>query len=136
GGRAKVTDVVPVDGVYEDFAGDETVRLQTLGGVNEAEGVMIVKSADGATLVFNDVLFNSPHGRGVMGFIFRYLTQSTGGPRVSRVVRWFVMKDRELLRTSLERLADTTVLKRIIVSHHRMITDDPAGTLRAVAARL
>lgn len=136
GGRTKIADVVAVDGVYEDFDGDDTVRLQTLGGVKEAEGVMVVQSADGATIVFNDVLFNMPHGKGAMGFVFRYLTQSTGGPRVSRVVRWFVMKNRELLRTSFERLADTPDLKRIIVSHHRMITDDPAGTLRAVAATL
>jgi len=136
GARKKVAEVVPVDGVYEDFVGDDTVRLQTLGGVKEAEGVMVVTSADGATLVFNDVLFNMPHGKGLAGFIFRYLTQSTGGPRVSRVVRWFVMRDRALLRHSFERLADTPDLKRIIVSHHRMITDDPAGTLRKVAATL
>lgn len=34
-----------------------------------------------------------PHGKGVMGFIFQHLTQSTGGPRVSRIVRWFLNKD-------------------------------------------
>jgi hypothetical protein len=136
GARSKVAEVVAVDGTYEDFASDETVRLEMLGGVKDAEGVMTVQSADGATLVFNDVLFNSPHGKGVMGFVFRYLTQSTGGPRVSRVVRWFLMKDRVGLRASLQRLAATPNLVRIIVSHHRMITDDPSGTLRAVAATL
>jgi hypothetical protein len=77
-----------------------------------------------------------PHGKGLSGFVFRHITQSTGGPRISRVIRWFVMKDRAALRVSLDKLADTPDLKRIIVSHHRTITDDPAGTLRAAARTL
>lgn len=136
GARKKVAVVVAVDGTYGDFAADDTVRLETLKGVGEAEGVMIVKSDDGSTLVFNDILFNMPHGKGPAGFVFRHITQSTGGPRISRIVRWFVMKDRRALRSSLEQLADTPDLKRIVVSHHRTITDDPNGTLRRVAATL
>ncbi len=97
---------------------------------------MIVESEDGATLVLNDILFNMPHGKGLAGLIFRYVTQSTGGPRVSRILRWFVMKDRVALRSSLKMLADTPNLVRIIVSHHRMIVDNPAGTLRSVAQTL
>jgi len=136
GGKKKVAEVVDVDGTYEGFPSDGAVRLQMVEGVGDAEGVMIVTSQDGTTIVFNDILFNMPHGTGVIGFIFRHLTQSTGGPRVSRIVRWFVMKDRAALRRSLERLAETPNLRRIVVSHHLVITDDPAGTLRAVAGTL
>jgi len=136
GATKKVADVVAVDGTYDDFTADDSVSFESLGGVRDAEGVMVVRSAGGTTLVFNDILFNMPHGSGVAGLFFRHVTQSTGGPRISRVVRWFVMKNRAALRASLERLANTPELTRIIVSHHRTITDDPAGTLRSVARSL
>jgi hypothetical protein len=77
-----------------------------------------------------------PHGKALAGFIFRHVTASTGGPRVPRLFRWFVVKDRAALAAHLERLADTPDLVRIIVSHHRMITDRPSETLRAAAADL
>jgi len=136
GAKKKVAEVVKVDSSYEDFPADAAVELRTLDGVGAQEGVMVVHGADGTTLVFNDALFNAPHGKGAAGFIFRYLTQSTGGPRVSRVFRWFVMKDRAALRAEFERLADTPDLTRIIVSHHRTIDHDPAQVLRDVAATL
>jgi hypothetical protein len=136
GARKKVEAVVRVDGEYGDFDGGEVLKLETLDGIAESEGVLIVRSASGTTLVFNDALFNMAHGRGVPGFVFRYMTRSTGGPRVSRVYRWFVVKDREAFRAHLERLAEIPDLVRIIVSHHRMITDSPAETLREVAAEL
>ena len=136
GARNKVEEILPVDGTYEDFPSDDAVTLSYIDGVAQAEGVLQVRSQDGTTLVFNDLLFNMPHAKGVAGFIFRYLTQSTGGPRFSRIVRWFVIKDKAAARAAIERLADTPDLVRIVVSHHRMITDDPAGVLQQAASRL
>jgi len=136
GATKKVGDVVPVDGAYDDFPTDDAVRFERLEGVGDSEGVMIVESDDGATLVFNDMLFNMPHAKGLMGLVFRYVTQSTGGPRFSRLVRMFLIKDKAALRANLERLADLPNLVRIIVSHHRMITDEPSATLRAAAQQL
>jgi hypothetical protein len=136
GSRKRVQEVVAVDGDYDDFEGDDTVSLKHVDGVGRAEGVMVVRSSDGVTIVFNDMVFNCPHGKGAAGFIFRYLADSTGGPRVSRLFRLVVVKDRAALRRELERLADTPQLKRIVVSHQDLIDSDAAGTLRAVAARL
>ncbi len=136
GARSKVEAVVRVDGDYADLDVGEDLKIETLDGVAEAEGVLIVRSPSGTTLVFNDALFNMPHGTGLAGWIFRYVTASTGGPRVPRLFRWFVVKDRAALGTHLERLANTPDLNRIIVSHHRMITDRPSETLRQVAAEL
>jgi hypothetical protein len=137
GSRKKVEQVVPVDMDIDAWPSDEAVRLEYVDGIGKMEGVMIVRSEDGVSLVFNDVLFNIPqHGDGVGGFIFRYITQSTGGPRVSRVLRWFVVKDQAALRRCFERLADTPELRRVIVSHHAMITLDPAAALRRVADTL
>ncbi len=136
GGRKKIEDVVGVDGTYDDIQGLPHFTWEYLDGIGKAEAVLFVKSQSGITLVFNDAVFNMPHGHGVSGFIFRYLTQSTGGPRVTRLFRFFALKDREAFRAHLERLADTPDLKRVIVSHHRMITDDPAGALRMAASTL
>lgn len=136
GARAKVERVVAVDGDYTSYPADDAVRLETVEGVGDAEGVMIVRSGGSTTLVFNDLLFNMPHGSGFNGAILRYITQSTGGPKVSRVGRWLIIKDAKTFRRELERLASTPDLRRIIVSHHEVIDHDAARVLREVAATL
>jgi hypothetical protein len=134
--RKRVEEVVRVDGTYDDFPGDDVVSLATLEGTGQQEGVMVVRSASGATLVFNDVIFNLPHGPGLSGFIFRYITLSTGGPRVTRVARWFLVKDAPALRAHLERLAAMPDLERVIVSHGRVTESDVAAMIRTAAATL
>jgi hypothetical protein len=137
GSRRKVEEVVKVDGTYEDFPADPYVSLQTLAGVKETEGVMCVRaSEDDLTLVFNDVVFNMPHSKGLIGWVLRHITASSGGPRVSRIARLFMVKDAQALRADLLRLASLPGLRRVIVSHHEMITGTPAETLRAVADSL
>lgn len=136
GARAKVEKVVRVDGVYSDMPADGAVTLALLDGLGEQEGVMTVRDETGASLVFNDAVFNTPHFGGLQGFILKHVTGSTGGPRVTRVARLFIVKNKRAFADHLRRLADTEGLARVIVSHHEMITDDPAATLRAVAATL
>lgn len=136
GARARVEQVVPVTGGYEDEPADPAVSLETLDGTAGNEGAMIVRDAHGASLVLNDIVFNMPHRRGGTGFVLRWITASTGGPRMSRIARWFLVKDRPALRSHLERLASTPDLRRIVVSHHEVIDRDPAGVLRGVAATL
>jgi hypothetical protein len=136
GSRKKVEEVVRVHGSYDDFPENPTIALDHLDGVRNVEGVMRVRSSSGSTLVFNDAVFNMPHGRGVPGFIFRYITGSTGGPRVTRLFRMMAVKDKAAFRDNLQRLAGTPELKRIIVSHHEPITDRPAEILHQIAAAL
>ena len=112
------------------------IDLEHLDGVRKVEGVLTVRSPGGTTLVFNDAIFNQPHGKGLGGFIFRYLTDSTGGPKVTRLFRWIALKDKKALKAHFERLAATPDLKRIIVAHHRTITDRPADVLLEVAAKV
>ncbi len=125
GARAKVEKVVAVDGVYADFPSDDVVKLETLEGTADGEGVMTVKSSDGVTLVFNDAIFNMPHQSGAHGFVFKHLTLSSGGPRVTRIGKMFLVKDKAAFKAHLERLAETPGLKRVIVSHHELITTAP-----------
>jgi len=136
GARRKVTEVVPVGATYEELPTDAAVQLHALDGTKQREGVMIVRDAAGTTVVFNDAVFNMPHLPGVTGFVLRRLTGSTGGPRITRIMRLFVISGKAAFRAHLERLAALPQLRRIIVSHHETIEHDPAGTLRAVAATI
>ena len=136
GSRAKVEQVVPVTTTYDEVAADGAVELVTLDGTKRGEGVMIVRDSAGTSLVFNDAVFNMPHQPGVKGFLLRRLTGSSGGPRVSRLMKILGIADRAAFRAHLERLADTAGLRRILVAHHQTIDVDPATVLRGVAATL
>lgn len=135
GARAKVEEVVTVNGDYGDLPADPRVRLEHLDGVRDGEGIMRVESDDGVTLVFNDLVFNMPHMPGFSGFVMRVLG-SSGGPRVTRIARTFLIKEKAAVRAHLERLAATPRLKRIVVSHHQVIVDAPSATLARVAATI
>lgn len=136
GARSRVAQVVPVTGSYDDEPADAAVAFETLDGTAAGEGVMLVRDEAGVALVFNDILFNMPHRGGGTGFVLRWILASTGGPRVPRIARWFLTKDKPALRAHLERLASTPALRRIVVSHHEVIDRDPARVLREVAAAL
>ena len=136
GTKAKVEQVVAVNGSYEDFGSDPVVELVTLDGTKQREGAMIVRSPDGTSVVLNDAVFNMPHVKGFAGFVLRRVTGSTGGPRVSRLSKMLLIADKPAFRAHLERLAELPALARIVVSHHETISEDPAGTLKAVAAQM
>lgn len=136
GAREGVAKVVTVDGDYASFTPRPELRLFCMEGTGDAEGAMLVRSGDRATLVLNDVLFNMPHVGGVGGFMLRHVTASSGGPRVTRVARLFFIKDKARFRDHLLQLSETEGLCRIIVSHHERIEDDPAFVLRRVADTL
>jgi hypothetical protein len=44
GSREKVEQVLPVDGCYEDFPASDGARFERLNGVDDKEGVLIVRS--------------------------------------------------------------------------------------------
>jgi hypothetical protein len=136
GTREKVQKVVDVAGSYADFPADDGIALETLDGTGEREGVMIVKSSDGVTLVFNDAIFNMPHVGGFHGFMLKHVTKSTGGPRVSRIGKLALVKESATFKAHLERLATTRGLKRVIVSHHETINEAPADAIRAAVASM
>jgi hypothetical protein len=142
GARKKVEEVVPVDLTYDDFPHDDAVELRSLEGVKRAEGVMIVRAkgdepgASGASLVFNDALFNMPHLPGLKGFVLKHVLQSSGELHVSRLFRLAVLKDKAAFARDLASLAETPDLRRILVAHHEVLEHDPAGALARVAASL
>lgn len=135
GSRKKVEEVTAVDLTYDAFPGDGSVTLAHVAGVRDVEGVMTVRSEDGVTLVFNDVVFNIPHLPGFQGVVMRLLG-SSGGPRVTRLMRLVAVKDKHALREHLRALASTPELVRVVPGHGHVIVRDAAATLRAVADAL
>ena len=135
-GRARVEKIAKVDAAYDDYAFDATTALESVDGLGDREGALVVRSKRGVTYVMNDAIFNMPHGSGLSGFVLRNVTQSTGGPRVSRTARIGVVADRARYRAALEKIAAVEGLVRVIPAHHVPIEDDVAGALRAVAGTL
>ncbi len=135
--RARVEKIAKrIDGVYADFPRDDTTELVAIDGLADREGALVVRSKNGVTYVMNDALFNMPHETGLSGFVLRNLTQSTGGPRVSRTARIALVADKPRYRAALEKIADAPALKRVMVAHHVPIEGDVSGALRTVAATL
>jgi hypothetical protein len=138
GSRAKVAEKVQVDGTYEDYPQDDAVRVEGLLGVKDVEGVMLVRSADGTTVVLNDALFNMPEKPSdFLGWMFTSLFGSAPGPRVSRLVKLLMVGDKKALRSDFERFAAIGDLQRLIVAHGAVAKGrDAAAALRTAAAQL
>ena len=127
GSRAKVAEVVDVDLTYDEYESeDPTVRFEPLQGVADAEGAMFVRSADGTSVVLNDVLFNMDRKRDVLGFLFTTLLGSAPGPRVSRLTKLALIKDKKALREDFERFASIDDLVRVIVAHEKVASGPDA----------
>jgi hypothetical protein len=132
GGRKKIEQVVPLDATYAATLGDDDVRLTHLPGTRDAEGVMVIRSGEHVTLVFNDAINNLPKLGGLFGFLFA----PTGVVGVPRFARWMMIKDKRAFVAELDRLAALPGLHRLIVSHGRLVDERVAEELRTAADRL
>jgi len=134
GAREKVSEVVGVDLTYEQFPSDETVRFETLHGIGENEGAMIVRSKDGVSVVLNDAVFNMDKKRDALGWFFTTLLGSAPGPRVSHLGKLLYIKDKSALRAELLRLAELPELERVIVAHEKVAHGPAAAAALRTAA--
>ncbi|EYF05103.1 hypothetical protein [Chondromyces apiculatus] len=129
--------VVPVEGTYEDFPADEAIRLEMLRGVDQAEGAMIVRSADGVTVVLNEVVFDLTPPQSLAARVVMHVARLGPGPRVTPVVKVELVRDRGALREELLRYAALPELVRLIVSHDKLSTGSAAAAaLRQAASTL
>ncbi len=133
--RQKVMAVVPRAAGPEQLPTNSEVTIREFEGTGGRELYMTVRSGSHLTLIVADAVFNMPHGNGVQGFVLRHVTKSSGGPRVSRVGRLLLVKDRTAFAAQLRSLA-TADLKRVIVAHHETINEEPAKALLHVADSL
>ncbi|MBC7172596.1 MAG: hypothetical protein H5U40_09230, partial [Polyangiaceae bacterium] len=108
-----------------------------LAGVGDAEGVMIVRSTDGITVVLNDVVFNMDRKRDPLGWLFTTVLGSAPGPRVSRLSKALLVKDQAALRAALLGYAELPDLARLIVAHEKVAHGaDAAAALRQASTYL
>ena len=126
-----------VDGDYDDFASldDEgSVRLEHFDRDRSVEGALVARSSDGVTLVFGDSLFNLPHRKGLLWWLYGRLLGATGGPRVTPIgrVMMTLTRSKEPFREFLRRYADSGDVKRIVPGHGAPVTDDCSEVLRSV----
>jgi hypothetical protein len=138
GGREAIEKVVRLNGgVYEDFPADDDIRFESLHGVNDMEGAMLVRSEDGVTVVLNDCMFNMDRKKDPLGFLFTTIMGSAPGPRVSRFAKLIYIKDKKALRRDLERFAEHPDLVRVIVAHEKVAKGKAASqALRQAATYL
>jgi hypothetical protein len=111
-----VTKKVRVDGNLSLLPAVPTLQHAPLAGSKIAEHVLTVRSGSRTTLVFNDTLFNLPKLPGLKGMIYGAIG-STGGPRVTPLMRLVSVGDRGALRRHLEELATIPSLARVIPGH-------------------
>jgi len=135
--RTKVEERVAVDGSYEDYPSDSAVALSLLPGTAKREGMMLVTASDGVSVVLNDVVMNMDKRPDVLGYLFTTVLGSAPGPRVSRLARFGLVKDKVVLRSELERLAGLPNLAHLIVSHDKVSSGaQAAADLRQAATYL
>lgn len=137
GTRARVEQVIPVDADAAEVLEPLGIGCMLPRGLKPLEYVFRVPSADGRHgLVITDALFNHPDVTGIQGFVFKYLTASTGHFGISRLGRWLLLRERDAFAGFLRELADEPGLAAISVAHGDAITLDPAGALRGAADRV
>lgn len=120
GSRKKIEQVIALDGTFEIFPSDETVRFESLHGVGDTEAAMIVRSSDGTTIVLTDSVFNMDKKKDFLGWFFTTLLGSAPGPRISRLAKMAFIKDQPALRADLLRFAAVPDLVRFIVAHEKV----------------
>ncbi len=129
--RLKRPRLVP----FEAALAPRGVTIERIPGV-KAEAVCEVRHPEGgASLVFNDALFNIPHRRGGRGLMLRLLG-SSGPLHMSPLGRMFLLKDRAAFRAYLERQAARDDLRHVVVAHGELVSGDVRRQLAAAAARL
>jgi hypothetical protein len=128
----RIAEVVPVDGSFEVLPSDPALRVVPFGGSKIGEAAFTVGQN---VIIPGDSLFNHRHPKGFGGFLFR-LSGSTGGPRVTPLMRLVGVSDKKLLAGTFRELAALPGLKRVIVSHGDHVDKDPAGVLNAIADKL
>jgi hypothetical protein len=134
GALSEVEEVVGVDAV-EDMLDDPDVQFVIVDGADERESALIVRRADGLTLIVNDIIghVRHPHGIGatIMATLLHYGAHEPEIPKTAKRQ----IEDKAALAAQMRAWADLDPV-RIIVSHGDPITDDPAGQLRRLAEEL
>jgi len=135
GARAKVTEVVPVDSTTATFE-DPDVNFVTVPGTKGQEAALEIINPNGVTLVLNDIIANIRDAHGFAGWMLKLMGFAGDEPHVPITIKMILIENKKALASQLLRWAGIPTLRRIIVSHGEIITDNPRGVLRGLAVKL
>jgi len=135
GARSKVEKQLEVDTTEPSF-GDVNVKFVIVPGTNARECALIVRSANGYTLVLNDLVGNITNANGLGGWLLRMAGFAGEKAQIPRVVMMSLIEDRAALRTQLLQWAEIEPLNRILVAHGSPIDQNPRQILRDLASSL
>lgn len=135
GARHKVEEILPVDATAIDFS-DPSVRFITVPGTGEKEGALVVETANGTTIVLNDLIFDLANRPGFSGWLFEAIGMTGKEPHIPLPIMLKEVKDKQAVAAQLDVWASLPKLKRVIISHGNIITDQPGATLKRISAEL
>ena len=135
GAREKVAEVVPVDSTTATF-GDPDVNFVTVPGTKGQEAALEIINPNGVTLVLNDIIANIRDAPGFSGWMLKLMGFAGDTPHVPMTIRLMLIANKKALAAQLLRWAGIPTLRRIIVSHGEIISDNPRGVLRGLAVEL
>ncbi len=135
GSRRKLEEVVPVDTTEPRFE-DPNVEFVTVPGTKRQEAALLVHTANGTTLVLNDLVGNIRNSTGFGGWFLRRMKFAGDEPQVPLPVKWTMIEDPVALRAQFLKWAELPKLNRILVSHGEPIESEPAEVLRDLAQSL
>lgn len=135
GARAKVEEVVPVDATTIEFP-DRQITFVTVPGTDGHEAALEVRTPAGTTLVLNELIFNLDDRPGLGGWLFHAMHMTGPAPQIPTPIRMLDIKQKPALRTQLEAWSHIADLRRVIVSHGKIIDVAPNAVLAQLAAEL
>lgn len=135
GARDKIQEVVPVDATEVDF-GDPAVHFMTMPGTGDNEAVLLVETASGTTVILNDLIFDLANRPGLSGWLFKMIGMTGDQPHIPLPIQLKEVKDKEAVSAQLDRWSLVPNLQRVIISHGKIIAEQPATVLRRISAEL
>jgi hypothetical protein len=132
--RPKVEEVVHVDATSVVF-GDPKVTYLTVPGTGEREAALLV-GGGGTTLVLNDLIFDLADRPGLRGWLFKAIGMTGTQAHIPAPIRMRKVVDKGALSVALEHWAHLPRLERVIISHGRILVEDPGGVLDRIARDL
>jgi len=135
GARDKVHEIVPVDATKVDF-GDPAVHFMAMPGTEEKEGVLVIETDHGTTVVLNDLIFDLANRPGLSGWLFKMIGLTGDEPHIPFPVKLKEVKDKQAVSEQLERWARMPNLQRVIISHGEIIAAKPSAVLSRISAEL
>lgn len=131
--RTAVEAVVPVDAAVEAAAHTHGIQAIPIAGIKQIELCYALDCGGQKALLFTDALMNMRRLPGLSGLMMRLLG-STGFFGMTRIGRWYLLKNRAEFKDWLVRQADGTSI--VLVGHGDPVTENAPEKLREAAARL